>query len=63
MLFKRLKNRSDCVDFDQSSLLWGYGVALIPAGVLSDKFGGVKVMLVGCVGWSVATMLFPGRNS
>ncbi|UPR00951.1 MFS general substrate transporter [Chloropicon primus] len=39
----------------QSSYLWGYLVGQIPAGLASDKYGGVEVMLVGLLVWSLAT--------
>ena len=31
--------------FLQSSFLWGYGLNQIPSGVLSDRYGGVVVMI------------------
>ena len=43
----------------QSSYLWGYGVAQIPAGLLADRFGGPRVLLFGLVLWSVATCALP----
>eukprot|EP00213_Chloropicon_mariensis_P006672 CAMPEP_0197473894 /NCGR_PEP_ID=MMETSP1309-20131121/5316_1 /TAXON_ID=464262 /ORGANISM="Genus nov. species nov., Strain RCC998" /LENGTH=405 /DNA_ID=CAMNT_0043013271 /DNA_START=806 /DNA_END=2023 /DNA_ORIENTATION=- len=39
----------------QSSYLWGYLAAQIPAGIASDKYGGVRVMLCGLFLWSLAT--------
>jgi sugar phosphate permease len=37
----------------------GYILTQIPAGLLSDKFGGRKVLAGGSVGWSVFTLLTP----
>ena len=45
--------------FLQSSFLWGYGLNQIPSGVLSDRYGGVVVMLTGLLLWSLATSLVP----
>ncbi len=39
----------------QSSYLWGYLIGQIPAGLASDRYGGVKVMLCGLFMWSLAT--------
>ena len=43
----------------QSSYLWGYGIAQIPAGLLADRFGGPRVLLLGLVLWSAATCALP----
>jgi ACS family glucarate transporter-like MFS transporter len=37
----------------------GYLLTQIPAGLLSDRFGGRKVLAAGSVGWSFFTMLTP----
>lgn len=42
----------------QSSYLWGYCAGQLPAGILSDRLGGTKVMMVGLFIWSIATVLF-----
>ena len=39
----------------QSSYLWGYLIGQLPAGLASDRYGGVPVMLVGLLVWSLAT--------
>lgn len=39
----------------QSSYLWGYLIGQIPAGLASDKYGGVNAMLAGLLVWSFAT--------
>ena len=39
----------------QSSFLWGYLAAQIPAGIISDRRGGSSTMVAGLVLWSVAT--------
>ena len=43
----------------QSSYLWGYGIAQIPAGLLADRFGGPRMLLLGLVLWSAATCALP----
>ncbi|HVP76582.1 MAG TPA: MFS transporter [Thermodesulfobacteriota bacterium] len=37
----------------------GYILTQIPAGLLSDRFGGRKVLAAGSVGWSFCTLLTP----
>ncbi len=37
----------------------GYILTQIPAGLLSDRFGGRKVLAAGSVGWSLCTVLTP----
>lgn len=39
----------------QSSFLWGYLVAQLPAGILSDRYGGTRTMIWGLTIWSLAT--------
>jgi MFS transporter, ACS family, glucarate transporter len=41
----------------------GYILTQIPAGLLSDKFGGRKVLAGGSVGWSFFTLLTPLAGS
>lgn len=44
----------------QSSLLFGYIVGQIPAGVLSDRIGGIKALLFGLFVWSLFGVLMMG---
>ncbi|OIT29451.1 PREDICTED: probable anion transporter 6, chloroplastic [Nicotiana attenuata] len=43
----------------QSSFFWGYALSQLPGGWLSKIFGGSKVLEVGVLVWSLATMLVP----
>ena len=44
----------------QSSLLFGYILGQIPAGVLSDRIGGIKALLFGLFVWSLFGVLMVG---
>lgn len=44
----------------QSSLLFGYILGQIPAGVLSDRIGGIKALLFGLFVWSMFGVLMLG---
>ena len=44
----------------QSSLLFGYILGQIPAGVLSDRIGGIKALLFGLFVWSLFGLLMLG---
>ncbi|KAJ8559930.1 hypothetical protein K7X08_003988 [Anisodus acutangulus] len=43
----------------QSSFFWGYALSQLPGGWLSKIFGGSRVLEVGVLVWSLATMLVP----
>ncbi|KAG0461743.1 hypothetical protein HPP92_021723 [Vanilla planifolia] len=43
----------------QSSFFWGYALSQLPGGWLSKLLGGRKVLEVGVMSWSLATMLVP----
>ncbi|CAA6670428.1 unnamed protein product [Spirodela intermedia] len=43
----------------QSSFFWGYAISQLPGGWLAKFFGGRKVLEVGVLCWSLATMLVP----
>lgn len=43
----------------QSSFFWGYTLTQVPAGWLSTKIGGAKVLLGGVLLWSLGTFLAP----
>lgn len=43
----------------QSSFFWGYAFSQLPGGWLSKFFGGRKVLEVGVLMWSLATILVP----
>ncbi|XP_020100833.1 probable anion transporter 6, chloroplastic [Ananas comosus] len=43
----------------QSSFFWGYALSQLPGGWLSKLFGGRKVLEVGVLAWSLATILVP----
>lgn len=47
----------------QSSYLWGYGLGQLPSGLLSDRFGGPRVLLGGLALWSLATLALPLARS
>ena len=47
----------------QSSYLWGYGLGQVPSGMLSDRFGGPRVLLGGLALWSLATLALPLARS
>ena len=47
----------------QSSYLWGYGLGQVPSGLLSDRFGGPRVLLGGLALWSLATLALPLARS
>jgi ACS family sodium-dependent inorganic phosphate cotransporter len=42
-----------------SAFYFGYFLVNIPAGFLADRFGGKRVMSVGCFLWSLFTILTP----
>ncbi|PKU85398.1 probable anion transporter 6, chloroplastic isoform X1 [Dendrobium catenatum] len=43
----------------QSSFFWGYALSQLPGGWLAKLFGGRKVLEVGVLSWSLATILVP----
>ncbi|WOL13531.1 putative anion transporter 6, chloroplastic [Canna indica] len=43
----------------QSSFFWGYALSQLPGGWLSKLFGGRRVLEVGVLAWSLATILVP----
>ncbi|XP_078443635.1 phosphate transporter 4;5 isoform X2 [Wolffia australiana] len=43
----------------QSSFFWGYALSQLPGGWLAKIYGGRKVLEIGVLGWSLATMLVP----
>ncbi|KAL2500630.1 putative anion transporter 6 [Forsythia ovata] len=43
----------------QSSFFWGYALSQLPGGWLAKVFGGRKVLEVGVLAWSLATVLVP----
>ncbi|KAK1298882.1 hypothetical protein QJS10_CPB14g00817 [Acorus calamus] len=43
----------------QSSFLWGYFLSSLAGGVLTDKYGGKRVIACGAAVWSFATLLTP----
>ncbi|KAJ0984323.1 hypothetical protein J5N97_002679 [Dioscorea zingiberensis] len=43
----------------QSSFFWGYALSQLPGGWLAKLFGGRKVLEVGVLAWSLATILVP----
>ncbi|XP_008795831.1 probable anion transporter 6, chloroplastic [Phoenix dactylifera] len=43
----------------QSSFFWGYALSQLPGGSLAKLFGGRKVLKVGVLAWSLATILVP----
>ncbi|XP_074584282.1 putative anion transporter 6, chloroplastic [Curcuma longa] len=43
----------------QSSFFWGYALSQLPGGWLSKFFGGKRVLEVGVLAWSLATILVP----
>ncbi|PKA56582.1 putative anion transporter 6, chloroplastic [Apostasia shenzhenica] len=43
----------------QSSFFWGYALSQLPGGWISKIFGGRKVLEVGVLSWSLATILVP----
>ena len=45
--------------FIQSAFFYGYLVAQLPGGWLSNKFGGQKVLPFGVALWSIATAVVP----
>jgi len=46
----------------QSSFLWGYLAGQFPAGYLSDRCGGARVMLFGLLSWSLVVAATPLAN-
>ncbi|KAL0036177.1 hypothetical protein WJX79_006952 [Trebouxia sp. C0005] len=42
-----------------SAFFWGYALTQIPAGYISTKVGGAKVLLLGVLLWSVGTLAAP----
>lgn len=42
-----------------SAFFWGYALTQIPAGYISTKVGGAKVLLVGVLLWSIGTLAAP----
>jgi len=43
----------------QSSFFWGYLLTQIAGGIWADKVGGKRVLGLGVVLWSIATILTP----
>lgn len=43
----------------QSSFFWGYALSQLPGGWLAKIYGGRKVLEIGVLGWSIATILVP----
>ncbi|KAF5185178.1 Ascorbate transporter protein [Thalictrum thalictroides] len=43
----------------QSSFFWGYALSQLPGGWLAKMFGGRKVLEIGVLMWSLATILVP----
>eukprot|EP00268_Persea_americana_P053582 TRINITY_DN6078_c0_g2_i1.p1 TRINITY_DN6078_c0_g2~~TRINITY_DN6078_c0_g2_i1.p1 ORF type:complete len:544 (-),score=88.55 TRINITY_DN6078_c0_g2_i1:281-1912(-) len=43
----------------QSSFFWGYALSQLPGGWLAKIFGGRKVLRIGVLTWSLATILVP----
>ncbi|XP_020584116.1 probable anion transporter 6, chloroplastic [Phalaenopsis equestris] len=43
----------------QSSFFWGYALSQLPGGWLATLFGGRKVLEIGVLSWSLATILVP----
>lgn len=46
-----------------ASVLWTYALLQIPAGALVNRYGPRKCLFVGCLAWSVATILTPMGSS
>jgi len=42
-----------------SSFFYGYIVTQIPAGYLSGRFGGKRVMFIGMIIYGIATVVLP----
>lgn len=42
-----------------SSFFWGYSLTQIPAGWISTKIGGARVLLFGVLLWSIGTLVAP----
>lgn len=42
-----------------SSFFWGYSLTQIPAGWVSTRIGGARVLLAGVAIWSVGTLIAP----
>ncbi|KAL0056199.1 hypothetical protein WJX82_008643 [Trebouxia sp. C0006] len=42
-----------------SAFFWGYALTQIPAGYISTKVGGAKVLLLGVLLWSIGTLAAP----
>ncbi|KAF6256196.1 carbohydrate transporter [Scenedesmus sp. NREL 46B-D3] len=42
-----------------SSFFWGYSLTQVPAGYISTKIGGVKVLMAGVALWSFGTLIAP----
>ncbi|XP_077222243.1 phosphate transporter 4;5 [Tasmannia lanceolata] len=43
----------------QSSFFWGYALSQLPGGWLAKAFGGRKVLEIGVLAWSLATICVP----
>eukprot|EP00210_Caulerpa_lentillifera_P004567 g4357.t1 len=43
----------------QSAFFWGYTITQVPAGWMSTKIGGEKVLFTGVLLWSIGTFLAP----
>ncbi|XP_058111464.1 probable anion transporter 6, chloroplastic isoform X2 [Magnolia sinica] len=43
----------------QSSFFWGYALSQLPGGWLAKSFGGRRVLEIGVLTWSLATILVP----
>ncbi|XP_047338257.1 probable anion transporter 6, chloroplastic [Impatiens glandulifera] len=43
----------------QSSFFWGYAMSQLPGGWLAKIYGGRKVLEIGVLSWSMATLLVP----
>ena len=44
-----------------SAFYWGYGISQIPGGMAAQRYGGIRVLTVCFMMWSVASLLTPGN--
>ncbi|KAK9805726.1 hypothetical protein WJX73_002411 [Symbiochloris irregularis] len=45
-----------------SAFFWGYSATQIPAGILSTRIGGAKVLMAGVMLWSLGTLVAPAAG-